>query len=770
MTQMLILLQICTSRTEVRSATTRHEACQTDTVPFNLSPSEQSHHHHFKSENRPAKTVALEDTEAALESFDENSAAVCNDDHMDDENCARKSAESSEIKADVKPENENVSEPGAEETQEGTHLCQVAESFMCEFCLQIFYDPDQLVRHIQTHSGNMLHECSQCRARFFQENVLQLHTETHSQEKRQHCDQCSASFSRLCGLTKHVERVHEAGPENRGSVVSNLTLAASHHQENAVNMMEEETGEKVQEKWVSHQECEESVLQCDVSNLTEEEALSKVPENWPNHQESEELDLQCDIPIGEQQRVPSHNIDDDTGAAGSCGSELEEQQHLDHHALTHIKEKRHGCQFCGAAFTQLNGLVGHMRSHYSHKPFLCGKCHKSFRGMAYMSRHVCKGNRTQCGLCGEKFDQSTVHSCPEESCGNSEISGAADQDVGREADHQKLNKGRKKSATLRKNEASTSKKARGRPPKNDRHNAEIKGEALGADQHKPSSEDTGEETHPHCCDFCGARFMFLTHLARHQQEHTGQKAFQCSHCAQSFKSMAFLANHLRAHTDSKNFPCQYCGKILKSLFTLKEHLRSHTGEKPFECATCGSCFTLSSTYKAHLRVHTGDRPYLCPHCGKSFVRSSNLSVHIRACTGDKPYTCTECGKSFSDVGYYKKHVDNHAGIKPYKCEYCGKAFSQSTSLKLHIRTHTGEKPHKCPKCPMAFAIPNSLTEHMRKHSGDKPYKCSICGKGFAKSSNRLAHFRTHNKNKQATVPYQGTGTADGVSAFSLSVV
>ena len=605
------------------------------------------------------------------------------------------------------------------------------EEFTCDICLQIFFDPDQLVIHMQTHSDRMVHECTQCKARFFKSEILQAHRLNHT--KQHTCDQCSASYSRIDDLARHKMVKHKCKAKGRKKTSDNDSTAIH---------LREQAGLQLGTAILSPAE--------------DRQLVTKGTAHLQNvHIEDPQAVLQDDDAENVAVREGSKFI------CVLCGMEFGQKYDLERHAVVHSGEKRYGCQQCGAAFAYLGSLVGHMHTHYSHKPFLCGKCHKTFTTLSYMTKHSCKPvARKLCKLCGKRFmtsRQHGPHSCVHLEKGKIPGKVADNHGSSKDAQVEPVQSGRKRL---------TAQKAK----------EEMSDERLGKEKDKKdSSKDTklyptlqssvgsqiGEKTHPHGCQVCGARFMFLNHLTRHQQVHTGENAFKCSQCEVSCRSLARLEIHMRCHNPTKDFPCQYCGKILRSLYTLKEHLRSHTGERPFKCEICGSCFTLSSTYKAHLRTHNGDRPYLCPHCGKSFVRSSNLSVHIRACTGQKPYTCSVCGKSFSDVGYYKKHVNNHAGIKPYKCEYCGKAFSQSTSLKLHIRVHTGEKPYKCTQCPMAFAIPNSLTEHMRKHTGDKPYKCSVCGKGFAKSCNRLAHMRTHDKGSPASGP-QPAGHVSGV--------
>ncbi|XP_070178231.1 zinc finger protein 699-like [Littorina saxatilis] len=706
-------------------------------------------------------------------------------------------------KVGIKSEEEDLTpaEKPPSQEKEKAGSCKDSDVFTCDVCLRIFFDPDQLVMHVQTHGDHMTHQCGQCKARFFRSQTLSLHMKTHSQSKnlsKHTCDQCDCSFTTFHRLKKHTALMHKGDPKpRRGAVRSAKTLrnnsASSPKEFSGIPMAEalhiprettpvEEGSPGLQEDGDPGQGDRDNDLQC-IENSEEgkEKGAGLPPVNTSLNDKAASLGQSLDRKPDETDLLPqassAPNKDKETAQSAKssgdsflckeCGKQFLHKHYLDRHALTHTGERRYGCQRCGAAFAQLTSLVGHMHSHYSRKPFLCGTCHKSFTTFSYMTRHVCKP-APHCAECGETFttsNQLSVHARSHASTENNEV-----QEDSSERRQTLRGKGRTaKSSTRKSTKALKTNKTRGRPrkvaPQNE-HSRKVtqksgngrktKGDNCVEERAEPESqgaeggEKSCEESHPHSCNFCGARFLFVNHLNRHIQDHTGKNAFECSQCHVSCRSMARLEIHMRSHNASKDFPCQYCGKILRSLYTLKEHLRSHTGERPFRCEICSSGFTLSSTYKAHMRTHSGDRPYLCPHCGKSFVRSSNLSVHIRACTGEKPYACNVCGKSFSDVGYYKKHVNNHAGIRPYKCEYCGKAFSQSTSLKLHIRIHTGEKPYKCTECSMAFAIPNSLTEHMRKHTGDKPYKCSICGKGFAKSCNRLAHFRTHNKNKVAT--------------------
>lgn len=85
------------------------------------------------------------------------------------------------------------------------------------------------------------------------------------------------------------------------------------------------------------------------------------------------------------------------------------ESNCNRHTLAHTEGKRHPCEECQKTFRHLEHLVTHRETHTKEKKFLCSTCNKSFSRRSNLFRHERSkhsgknANPKACELCGRCF-------------------------------------------------------------------------------------------------------------------------------------------------------------------------------------------------------------------------------------------------------------------------------------------------------------------------------------------------------------------------------
>ena len=464
-------------------------------------------------------------------------------------------------------------------------------------------------------------------------------------------------------------------------------------------------------------------------------------------------DLECGPPSPVLHSESPQNTD--MHDCKECGRAFSRVQDLKNHARTHYAKKTFKCWRCRKIFPSLSILVAHRKVHTVTKHVKCDKCGKVFSNAIQLRSHAIKehwdDHQFKCDKCDKVFSQypslalhRRTHKVekPFKCC----ICNRAYATINFLTAHMKTHTGERPYKCTQCSKAySSSESLKSHMRFHTGENSckcKLCGKAYSSSTLRAHMRvHSGEK--PYECEYCDKRFHIASRLTYHRKTHTGEKPYKCDICSKTFSRLASVKIHRVIHTGDKPYKCKLCNKAFTSSCNLTRHQRIHSGEKPYQCDLCGKSFGRSAHLEAHLMVHNGEKSFKCEICEKEFTHASYYKSHMRIHTGERPYQCQECGKTFIHKGNLNRHMTMHTEEKPFQCNLCEKAFRFKISLKQHAVTHSGEKPHTCEQCGLAFALKSNLVRHQRTHTGEKPFQCEQCGKAFTQSTHLIAHIKTH---------------------------
>ncbi len=668
--------------------------------------------------------------------------------------------------------------------------------FKCRRCYRRFKDKDTMVKHEKTH---IVHVCNLCGKECWTPNDLKKHLNSHTGQKPYHCNYCEKRFVQVGQRNVHEKKIHN----EKKAMIEHKRERLSH-----VRTVEQTAGIKPTldqgepGKILTRQQktkIEHSIDQEGSGNFITEvqEAMIEHSVAWAVDQ-----DESSKILSGEQKDMIEHSDHDKPSKVLTRGQKVvivdqEESSNVPTRGQTSQKHKKESSKVLGRKRQKLIEDFSEVDK--------TGKLEKVKTNLMEGRSKIDKSGKVE-----------TVKAKPMEDCSKVDKTGkvetvkAKPMEDGSEVD--KTEKVEKVKTKLMCSHCGKRWRTLGELQ---HHMYEHTGEKpykcrrcyrrFDDDQHRLKHE----KSHiMHLCHTCGAKCITPSHLKVHCKIHTGEKPYKCNYCKKRFTQISQRNKHEKIHAEkphmcglcdkmfrcnddlkrhtveshSSVFQCQYCdkqfadeqhqklhekkytigesecepnkqhnlkcetcGKILKTAKQLERHMEKHTRDvsdkDKYICALCGKCYKTAAELRHHSYEHTGDNPYKCRRCYRRFDKDELRLKHEKS---HKVHICDVCGKECWTPNDLMIHLRRHTGVKPYKCSYCEKTFSQISGRVVHEKTHTGEKPLKCSLCDKRFVFQHAIKLHMRiHHTGEKPFKCQLCDKAYASPWSKTLHERSH---------------------------
>lgn len=232
-----------------------------------------------------------------------------------------------------------------------------------------------------------------------------------------------------------------------------------------------------------------------------------------------------------------------------------------------------------------------------------------------------------------------------------------------------------------------------------------------------------DETKPHVCPQCGARFTTKSNLGQHAKIHLAVKPFICEICSHGFTRAAHYESHVAKHKGLKTHRCDQCGESFARLDNLLRHSARHKHGKIFDCATCGKGFHRKDKLLEHEKVHS-EYTFPCVKCSKTFHTNDALKHHLPLHEDSSKTQCKICLK-FINVKSLSKHMSAfHKESVTNLNESNNNNNINISSAKSKSRSRTNnnasnEKLHGCQYCKKSFVSPAKLRLHTAKYHAEE---------------------------------------------------
>lgn len=229
-----------------------------------------------------------------------------------------------------------------------------------------------------------------------------------------------------------------------------------------------------------------------------------------------------------------------------------------------------------------------------------------------------------------------------------------------------------------------------------------------------------DETKPHVCPQCGARFTTKSNLGQHAKIHLAVKPFICEICSHGFTRAAHYESHVAKHKGLKTHRCDQCGESFARLDNLLRHSARHKHGKIFDCATCGKGFHRKDKLLEHEKVHS-EYTFPCPKCSKTFHTNDALKHHQPLHEDTSKTQCKICLK-FILIKSLTKHMSafhKDSVSNPNESNNNNNNSSKSRSRSRTNNNTNSDKMHGCQYCKKSFVSPAKLRLHTAKYHAEE---------------------------------------------------
>jgi len=260
-----------------------------------------------------------------------------------------------------------------------------------------------------------------------------------------------------------------------------------------------------------------------------------------------------------------------------------------------------------------------------------------------------------------------------------------------------------------------------------------------------------DETKPHVCPQCGARFTTKSNLGQHAKIHLAVKPFICEICSHGFTRAAHYESHVAKHKGLKTHRCDQCGESFARLDNLLRHSARHKHGKIFDCATCGKGFHRKDKLLEHEKVHS-EYTFPCQKCSKTFHTNDALKHHLPLHEDTTKTQCKICLK-FITIKSLSKHMSafhKEAVSNVNESNNNNISNNKSKSRSKTNNNPSNEKMHGCQYCKKSFVSPAKLRLHTAKYHAEERLneaQPQIENNGLSFNQNLTEPVNTNNENR-----------------------
>ncbi|XP_068960987.1 PR domain zinc finger protein 5 isoform X2 [Petaurus breviceps papuanus] len=254
--------------------------------------------------------------------------------------------------------------------KENIHVGNSRKRLMCTVCSKKCSSSSTLQEHRKVHE---IFECQECNKKFITPNQLKRHMITHSEKRPYNCEVCNKSFKRIDQVAAHKIIHSEDKPYK-----CKLCGKGFAHRNVYKNHKKTHTGEKEKicpycgQKFASN-----GTLRVHIRSHTGERP-------YQCHY--------CDKAFSKNDGLKMHirtHTREKPYQCSQCIKAFSQKRGLDEHMRTHTGEKPFQCDVCDLSFSLKKMLIRHKLTHNPNRPMAeCPFCHKKFTRNDYLKVHM----------------------------------------------------------------------------------------------------------------------------------------------------------------------------------------------------------------------------------------------------------------------------------------------------------------------------------------------------------------------------------------------